>query len=170
VTPVAVSYEFEPCDTFKAASLIGANTKNGSTDRARRDAANIMRGLVQHKGRICLEIRAPILVDNADSRHRGANRADLIADLALRVDREIAAGFVIWSTNYVAYDLLHNRNDYADRYTREERESFDAYVTKRSREILADPSDARSAMLTLYARPVTSLSTSSVSASAQPLA
>jgi hypothetical protein len=154
VTPVAVSYEIEPCDVFKAAALIGASTKNAATDRGRRDAANIMRGLVQPKGRIALTIRPAILVDNAEGRARGVNRADLIAELAQRVDQEIAAGYTIWSTNYVAHDLLTGKPEFADRYAPEERSAFDAYVDWRAREILADPSDARAALLSLYARPV----------------
>jgi hypothetical protein len=159
VTPVAVSYEIEPCDVFKAASLIGAGTKNASATRARRDAANIMRGLVQQKGRICLTIRPPIIVDNADARARGKKCADLIAELAQKVDQEIAAGYAIWSTNYLAHDLLHGRRDYVDRYTAAERDQFDTYVARRAAEILADPNEARIALLSLYAQPVTSQST-----------
>lgn len=154
VAPVAVSYELEPCDTFKAATLLGADTKNASKNRARRDAANIMRGLVQPKGRICLTIRQPILVDNADNRSRGANRADVILELAQKVDQEIAAGYAIWPTNYVAHDLLHRQQTFADRYTAEERNAFSEYVNTRAAEILAAPADARNALLALYARPV----------------
>jgi hypothetical protein len=168
VTPVAVSYEVEPCDVFKAASLIGAPTKNASGGRARRDAANIMRGLVQQKGRICLTIRPPIVVDNAEGRARGTNRADLITELAQKVDREIAAGYALWSTNYVAYDLLHGERAFADRYAAEEREAFDAYVAQRATEILADPNEARSALLSLYAQPVTPQSAGSPGALQPP--
>lgn len=160
VTSVAVSYEIEPCDVFKAAALIGAETKNASPLRARRDAANIMRGLVQPKGRIALTIRPPILVDNADGRSRGSNRADVIAALAQKVDQEIAAGFKVWSTNFLAHDLLHDTDEFADRYAPEERESFGHYIAHRATEILAAPSDARSALLSLYARPVASLAAS----------
>lgn len=154
VTPVAVSYELEPCDAFKAAALIGASTKNAAKVRARNDAANIMRGLVQQKGRVRVEIRAPIEVDNSETRARGGNRADFIAELAQKVDYEISAGYAIWSTNYLACDLLHARRDHADRYTAEEREAFEAYIARRAAEILADPKDARLALLSLYARPV----------------
>jgi hypothetical protein len=101
-----------------------------------------------------LEIRPPIIVDNAEGRARSANRADLIAELAQRVDQEISAGFVIWSTNYLAHDLIQGRRDFADRYTDEEREAFTEYVARRASEILADPADARLALLSLYARPV----------------
>lgn len=156
VTPVAVSYELEPCDVFKAAALIGATTKNAAKGRARHDAANIMRGLVQPKGRVHVEIRPPILVDNAGAGARGNNRADFILDLAQKVDREISAGYTIWSTNYLAHDLLEGQCNFADRYSAEEKERFWAYVAYRAKEILANPEDARTALLSLYARPVAS--------------
>jgi len=154
VTPVAVSYEIEPCDAFKAASLIGARTKNGSESRARGDVAHVMRGLVQPKGRICITLRPPIIVDNTEGKARGANRGDLIIELARKVDLEIAAGYAIWPTNYVAHDLLFARTQYADRYTIEQRDEFEAYLSLRAAEILAEPDEAKNALLSLYARPL----------------
>jgi len=154
VTPVAVSYEFEPCDAFKAASLIGARTKNDSESRARRDVAQVMRGLVQQKGRVCITVRPPIRVDNAEGRARGANRADLLAELAKRVDQEITKGYAIWPTNYVAHDRLSVDTRYAEHYTDEERDAFDEYVCRRAEEIRAEPGEARTALLSLYARPL----------------
>jgi hypothetical protein len=154
VTPVAVSYEFEPCDAFKAASLIGARTKNDSDVRSRRDVAHVMRGIVQQKGRVCITLRPPICVDNAEARARGVNRADQLAELAQRVDQEITSGYTIWSTNYVAHDLLFAQTRYADRYSADQREEFNDYISKRAAEILAEPNDARSALLRLYARPL----------------
>lgn len=151
VTPVAVSYEYEPCDVFKAASLIGARTKNGSDDRARGDAAQVMRGLLQYKGRVCLTIRPPIEIDDYVGKS-DASRTDLVAALAHKVDREIADGYAIWPTNYVAHDLLHGKREYADRYTDEQRDEFNTYVAQRATEIVAEPQDARVALLTLYAK------------------
>jgi hypothetical protein len=153
VAPVSVSYELEPCDVFKAAASIGVRTKNASTDRARHDAANILRGLVQPKGRIALAIRPPIILDNTDA--RGSNRADKIAALASQVDREIVGGYALWSTNYIAYDLLQSGNDFSEHYTTDEQQGFTSYIERRAREIEAPLDSARQALLELYARPVT---------------
>ena len=155
VTPVSVSYEIEPCDVFKAASLIGATTKNLPEGRARRDAANVMRGLVQPKGRICLAIRPPIQVDNSYGLAQKTPGADTVTALAQKVDQEIVAGYAIWPTNYIAHDLLHQRVEFSGKYTPAERDAFTTYIDTRSTEILAPKDDARSALLNLYARPVT---------------
>jgi hypothetical protein len=152
VTPVAVSYEIEPCDVFKAAASIGVRTKNASTDRARHDTANILRGLVQPKGRITLAFRPPIVLDNSDA--RSSNRADKLATLASQVDREIADGYTLWPTNYIAYDLLRGRESYVEHYTNDERLRFVDYVERRALEIEAPIEHARRALLALYARPV----------------
>jgi 1-acyl-sn-glycerol-3-phosphate acyltransferase len=133
VTPVAVSYEIEPCDVFKA-------------------AASILRGLVQPKGRITLAFRPPIVLDNSDA--RSSNRADKLATLASQVDREIADGYTLWPTNYIAYDLLRGRESYVEHYTNDERLRFVDYVERRALEIEAPIEHARRALLALYARPV----------------
>lgn len=152
VAPIAVSYEFEPCDVFKAAATIGATTKNASLDRARNDSANILRGLVQPKGRIRLAIRKPIYLDNSDA--KSSNRADKLTELAGIVDREITLGYQVWPTNYAAHDLLHDTSTYAANYTPAEREFFRDYIGRRTQEILAPEEEARSALLALYARPL----------------
>jgi 1-acyl-sn-glycerol-3-phosphate acyltransferase len=152
VAPIAVSYELEPCDVFKAAAVLGVNTKNASKDRARHDAANILRGLVQPKGRICLTIRPPIVLDNSEA--RAGNRADKIAELAGQVDREICQGYAIWPTNYIASDLLSGDGTYSQHYDSTEKQNFVEYVERRSREIEASPDEARGALLALYARPL----------------
>lgn len=154
VTPVAVSYELEPCDAFKAALLIGAPIKNAAACRARRDAVHIMRGLLQQKGRIRLTIRPPVTVDLNAARTSDARKGDLIGELAQKVDQEIAAGYEIWPTNYIAYDLIHGTREYAEHYTAEERERFTDYVRLRSAEILTDSESATRALLSLYARAI----------------
>jgi hypothetical protein len=152
VTPIAVSYELEPCDVYKAAAAIGARTKNGSKDRARHDTANILRGLVQPKGRITLAFRPSIVLDNADA--RGSNRADKIAALASQVDREIVGGYTLWPTNYIAHDFLERNDAFAQHYTKDVQSWFVEYIERRAGEIEASPEDARRALLELYARPV----------------
>lgn len=152
VAPISVSYEYEPCDVFKAAVTIGTRTKNASADRARNDSANILRGLVQPKGRIQLSIRKPLFLDNSDA--KGNNRADKLAELAAIVDREITLGYKVWPTNYAAHDLLLGKSTYAAHYTSVERDAFSEYISRRTGEILAAEEEARSALLSLYARPV----------------
>jgi 1-acyl-sn-glycerol-3-phosphate acyltransferase len=152
VVPVAISYELEPCDVFKAATSLGARTKNASSDRARHDAANILRGLVQPKGRIALSIRPRIILDNSEA--RASNRADKIATLANQVDREIISGYQLWPTNYIACDLIHGSREYEDYYSSNESFEFINYIERRAREIEAPIESARQALFELYARPV----------------
>jgi len=154
LTPVAVSYEYEPCDSFKAAQLIDAGVRNEPALRSRRDALHMLRGLVQKKGRIRLVIRPPLGLALHLSPPNKPPSAELVAALAEDVDREIGLHTTIWPTNYAAHDLLHRSTRYAEHYTRAEREEFEAHLSASTPEILASPADARSAMLALYARAV----------------
>ncbi len=153
-TPVAVSYEFEPCDTAKAAALIGAHTRSRSENRVRRDLNDILRGLLQPKGRICLTIRPPVPLTHGSALERSRDRAEVVAELAQNVDDEIRRGYQVWPSNYAAYDLLNRTTAHADRYSPEEREVFQDYVEHRAQEIEADQRDAVQALLALYARSV----------------
>lgn len=154
VTPIAVSYQYEPCDLFKAACLIGATVRNSPTEQERRDTAHMLAGIMQPKGRICLTIQKPIMVDHAAAKAKGCDRADFIADLGAQVDREITRGYATWPTNYVAHDLLHGSTTHADRYSNEERAAFQEYVADRATKIDAPSDAANNAMLQLYARAV----------------
>jgi len=157
VTPLAVSYEYEPCDVHKAAHSIGAETRNSPEERARRDTLQILRGLVQPKGRIRFAVRPPMLVPEPSSLPAGMTRTDQIAALAQSVDAEIARGYAVWSTNYVAQDLLQDGSEFRGEYAPDEREAFEEYLRFRALEIAADPLQARHALLSLYARPVQAL-------------
>lgn len=154
VTPLAISYEMEPCDAAKAASTLGVRTRNSSENRARRDVGDILRGLLQPKGRIRLTIRPSIVLNHAEDRTRSKDRAEVITELAQSVDSEIRQGYAVWPTNYVAYDLLHDTTEHADLYTPEERDAFVDYIEHRATEIEADRDDAVGALFGLYARPV----------------
>jgi hypothetical protein len=154
VTPLAVSYEYEPCDVHKAAHSIGANIRNSTGDRSRRDTAQILRGLVQPKGRIRFEIRPPMEVQDPSTLEPTVSRTDQIASLAAAVDQEIARGYSVWSTNYLAHDLLVGGSEYQGLYGVEEREPFEEYLHQQASEIEAEPAAARQALLGLYARPV----------------
>jgi 1-acyl-sn-glycerol-3-phosphate acyltransferase len=154
VTPVAVSYEMEPCDVFKAASMIGANTRNRSESKARRDLSDILRGLMQPKGQIRLTIRPPVVLNHREAAARSKDRAEVIADLAQTVDHEIQRGYALWPTNYAAYDRLHDTSAHSGFYSSDDRAAFGEYVERRAAEIEANPKDAIEALLTLYARPV----------------
>ncbi len=154
VAPVAVSYEYEPCDVFKAACILNAQVRHSPLERGRRDTAHMLGGLLQPKGRIYLTVREPVMVDHAAAKGRGSDRADFIADLAARVDLEIARGYHIWPTNYVAHDLASGKRAYADHYTPQEREEFCAYLAHSAERILATREMAEHALLKLYARAV----------------
>ena len=47
-----------------------------------------------------------------------------IQALAQTIDASIISGYKLWPTNYIAYDILHNTNEYAAFYTEREKQLF----------------------------------------------
>jgi len=73
--------------------------------------------------------------------------------------------YKLWPTNYIAYDMLHGKKDYRDKYSRIQQITFSNYIRGQviklslSRKKLGLPSQnlnasAREILLQMYANPV----------------
>ncbi|MGM9748770.1 MAG: hypothetical protein ACI3ZN_08200 [Candidatus Cryptobacteroides sp.] len=71
------------------------------------------------------------------------------------IDRSIYEGYKLWDTNYAAYDLLNNCEDFKDEYSTELRESF---ISRMEAAIagsgVEDTDELRKIYLKIYAGPV----------------
>jgi hypothetical protein len=67
------------------------------------------------------------------------------------IDQQIITGYKLWPTKYIAYDLMHGGNEYADHYTEEEKTYFETRFHKGVDQ--NDPVAVRN-FLAMYANPV----------------
>lgn len=71
--------------------------------------------------------------------------------VATEIDKSIIANYFLWPTNYIAYDIMHNSNKFADKYTEKERQLFERRLELRvdkENKIIVD------GFLAMYANPV----------------
>jgi hypothetical protein len=94
--PVSISYEFDPCDLFKAREL--AATEQGTIYRKsdNEDITSIITGLMGKKGRVRVSFGEPIATSLLDSPEI----------LAAEIDRQIVNGYACFPINYAAHKLL----------------------------------------------------------------
>ncbi len=94
LTPVSISYEYDPCDQAKARELfIRAST--GSYFKAPgEDDSSIALGITGYKGRVHINFAAPISAEFADTKL-----------LAAEMDRQIIAGYRLFPVHYLAYAM-----------------------------------------------------------------
>jgi 1-acyl-sn-glycerol-3-phosphate acyltransferase len=150
VTPVVISYEYEPCDMLKAEELVHQSEQLPYT---KDDKLSMIRGIRDPKGRIHLGIgNAVELPPEPDA--KAASRNAWLRELAARIDREIRRQYRLWPTHFAAWDLLHGSSQFAGRYTAAERAAFEAHVEARLLEVKGSRYLLRRQLLEIYANAV----------------
>ena len=71
--------------------------------------------------------------------------------LAQVIDDSILQSYKLWPTNYIAYDLLNNTNEYASHYTEDEKSLFERRLELK---IDCENEIMREGFLNMYANPV----------------
>lgn len=99
LVPIAISYEYDPCDLAKARELyIRASTGNYSKAPG-EDDASIALGITGYKGRVHIHFGAEIDTPEDDAKL-----------LAQRIDREILGHYRLFPVHYLAYAMWDERD------------------------------------------------------------
>ena len=152
ITPVAVSYEYEPCDFLKTQELYISQYQPYIKEEG-EDLHSILRGITQQKGRIHLAM-APTIgeadLQECDKLDRNAR----FAQLARLIDQQIYQRYRLFPTNYIACDILSNTNRYESMYDSETKVFFEQRMQKGLSMLQGDEEELRSIFLSIYANPV----------------
>lgn len=151
ITPLSISYEWEPCDILKAVEHYRTLDGKPYVKAKGEDLQSIITGITQQKGRVHLAFGTPIDISGFSD---PLKRED-IAAIATQIDAQVWREYRLWDTNYVAYDLLNGTKRFSGCYEPALKEQF---IDKMERDIAAYPSlDAdklRELFLKIYAGPV----------------
>lgn len=152
ITPLTVSYEYESCDKMKAREL--ALSENGPyVKEPGEDFNSIKQGIFGQKGRVALIIGHP-LGDELDFVPDNLNNNDKLYFVCKLIDKQIYKNYVLYPNNYIAHDLLHQNQGYANHYTSEEKSKFEAYLEMQSKTSDVPEEKMRANLLKIYATPV----------------
>ena len=153
ITPVAVSYQYEPCDVRKALELAAKATGEPYRKLPNEDFESIMCGITSQKGNvnvaICREITAEEL-----QRIGALPKAEAYKALVEAIDRRIIEAYMLHDTNYIAHDIMHGEHRFADRYTAEQAAAFRARLAEAETKFGNEAQTARDIYLGIYANPV----------------
>jgi hypothetical protein len=136
LTPVAVSYEFDPCDRLKALEIIKQRKAGGQKKSAADDLASINSGITGYKGRVHYSVVRPFNITGAT-----------VKDIAKELDRAIHLSYHLWSVNYLAFDIQNNTSNYSAFYNSGDENKFNERIKRLSQEI-------RALVIEGYANPV----------------
>lgn len=155
IVPLAISYEYDPCDFLKAQEFQLkrdiADWKKGPMD----DVVSMQTGIMGYKGHIHYDA-APCIDAWLDTLDPDMPKADFFKTVATHIDEEVFCRYRLYPSNYVALDELEGTTAHADRYTAEQKAQFDGYIAQQMAKIqLPDKDEAflRERLLTMYANP-----------------
>ena len=127
ITPLSISYEYDPCDFLKAKEFQlkrdNANHKKTQAD----DIKNMYTGMVGFKGRVHFKLGKPInyqLLDISTEIKRG----ELLQTVADIIDKEIYLNYTFYPINYVAYDLMTDSKSFTSYYNNDDISRFESYL------------------------------------------
>ncbi len=154
IVPIAINYEYDPCDYLKAKEYQLKRDDATYKKQPAEDLLNMQTGIMAYKGRISFVVSEPLQVPDAWNEVPRAVQADVAA---AAIDKLIHANYLLYPNNYVAADLLSGNQEFADKYSEEDKQTFLAYIEKQLQKIdLPNRDDAflRDKMYQMYANPV----------------
>jgi len=115
--PVAISYQYDPCDITKSEEQIrklkAEGVYNVYVKKKYADVLDLVRGLRLNKGNVHIQVGTPL--------------GDGIEDVAAAVretDRQIHVNYKLWDTNYFAYDYINGTKMFESEYAGMNTRSF----------------------------------------------
>ncbi|MFD0861100.1 1-acyl-sn-glycerol-3-phosphate acyltransferase [Sungkyunkwania multivorans] len=151
VVPVAISYEYDPTDILKVPELVAKHHDEEYVKTGNEDFNAIMKGALGKKKRIHIEI-GDILEKELDEISRNEQKPNKqLQALASLIDDRIIESYKLWPSKYIAYDLMHGGDKYAQFYTEKEKKQFERRIERRvdrANEV------AMNNYLAMYANPV----------------
>lgn len=157
LVPLAISYEYDPCDYLKAQEMQQKRDNPDFQKSPQDDLINMQTGLYGYKGRIHFHTAA-CLNDELDAlKERRLPKTELYTAISALIDRHIHQQYRIYAGNRVAYDLLTGETRFADTYTSEEKTRFEGYLQQQIDKVNLPQKDEaflRRQLLTMYANPL----------------
>lgn len=157
ITPVSISYEYDPCDYLKAQEMQLKRDNPGWKKSPADDFLSMQNGMLGFKGRTIFTI-APSITPLLDSiPATSLSRNEQIEHVATLIDKTIHKHYNIYNVNRIAHDLYLSVNDFANVYTEEEKSAFVNYIQSRIEKISIENKDVsflKNKLLQMYANPL----------------
>lgn len=155
IVPLAISYEYDPCDFLKAMEFQLKRDVDGWKKTKQDDVISMRTGIMGYKGRIHYHA-APCIDDYLKTLDPDMPKGELFDTIAAYMDKQIHANYQLFPCNYIAADMLAGNDNLATNYTTEDKAAFEKYLESRLAMIdipNKDEAFLRERILTMYANP-----------------
>ena len=155
IVPLAISYEYDPCDFLKAMEFQLKRDVEGWKKTKQDDVISMRTGIMGYKGRIHYHA-APCIDEFLKTLDPDMPKGELFDTIAAYMDKQIHANYQLFPCNYIAADMLAGNDNLATNYTAEDKAAFEKYLESRLAMIdipNKDEAFLRERILTMYANP-----------------
>ena len=155
IVPLAISYEYDPCDFLKAAEFQLRRDVPGWKKTALDDVNSMRTGIMGYKGEVHYHC-APCIDGFLDNLSPDIPKTKVFDVIAEHIDKEIFRNYRLYPSNYIALDMLEGNEAHACRYTADDKAVFEKYLQGQIARIdipNKDEAFLRERMLTMYANP-----------------
>ena len=155
IVPLAISYEYDPCDFLKAAEFQLRRDVPGWKKTALDDVNSMRTGIMGYKGEVHYHC-APCIDGFLDNLSPDIPKTKVFDVIAEHIDKEIFRNYRLYPSNYIALDMLEGNEAHAGKYTAEDKAVFEKYLQGQIARIdipNKDEAFLRERMLTMYANP-----------------
>lgn len=150
IVPVSISYEYDPTDILKIPELLAKKRNEKYEKSENEDFNSIAKGIMGQKKGIHIHVGKP-LNEALDSIENVDNANQQIKMITQMLDREIVGNYKLWTSNYIAADLLTQTTAYSAFYTAEEKAFF---VERMEKRIDTSNQHIVEQFLAMYANPI----------------
>jgi hypothetical protein len=102
IVPVSISYEYDPCDRFKAEELYTIDTTGKFEKDENSDVRSILNGMVGNKGAVHVTFGSRIVFTDAVTAE----------GVARQLDERIISNYKLHTVNYIAMEMV--QKDFMD--------------------------------------------------------
>lgn len=154
VVPVSISYEFDPCDLLKAQEFLNKKADPEYKKSFEEDVQHMLLGLKGSKGAVHFHFSAPLEAE-LDKLDEAPNPKKQLEMLAETIDQRIHQHYRLRPINYIAQDLLDQKQTFSHYYSAEDFQKISAYFEQRFRLLTHDDDGSgRTYLLQMYANPL----------------
>jgi 1-acyl-sn-glycerol-3-phosphate acyltransferase len=151
IVPVSISYEYDPTDALKMPQLLAEANNEIYKKEKNEDFKTLLSGIIGQKKRIHIHIGDVLdteiddIIKNVDTTNKQ------VQALAQVIDDSILSNYKLWTTNFIAYDILNESRRFSHLYTENEKLLFERRLELR---IDHEHPVAKQGFLDMYANPV----------------
>jgi len=151
IVPVSISYEYDPTDALKMPQLMAEANDEIYIKEKNEDFITLISGIIGQKKRIHIHVGDVLDTELDKIMSENDNNNKQIQALAQVIDDSILSTYKLWPTNFIAYDLIHNTNQFSDQYTEKEKQLFERRLEMR---LGSEVNALKESFLAMYANPV----------------